>query len=270
MAEGPPPYRPSHGPTPVGLVPASLEDLNPFAHLDAPSWCFATSPNTGGSDGTRVWGPQSPFFTVDIHGDGMKQRLAEALDSLGLSNDVHRPPTAEQRDEARRLLRHDSNVDKQMVLLNTNRAVAENIMAKANYAVNRGTRKNINDKNDQHLFSPRHRDGGLSVATAGALALLEQRTEAFPTSRPRTEWWGHASKGPACRTNSDAEPFVRKGRNVFHGFVVASASVACAGRNLPHHQRTGQFLGHGVSQRTPPKWQGSPRHCGENPRRIRN
>ena len=240
--------------TPVGLVPASLEDLNPFAHLDAPSWVLRHQPEHGwvGRELERLGLHNRPFSTVDIHGDGMKQRLAEALDSLGLSNDVHRPPTAEQRDEARRLLRHDQGVDKQMVLLNTNRAVAENIMAKANYVVNReGRVKNINDENDQHLFSPRLRDGGLSVATAGALALLEQRTEALPTSRPRTEWWGHASKGPALVVvNSDAEPFVRKGRNVFHGFVVACDPWLAPGETCLITNEQGQFLGHGVSQCT--------------------
>ena len=109
MAEGPPPIVQAMVLTPVGLVPASLEDLNPFAHLDAPSWVLRHQPEHGwvGRELERLGLHNRPFSTVDIHGDGMKQRLAEALDSLGLSNDVHRPPTAEQRDEARRLLRHD-------------------------------------------------------------------------------------------------------------------------------------------------------------------
>ena len=254
MAQSSPSRRPSHGADAGWLGPRFLEDLNPFAHLDAPSWVLRHRPEQGwvGRELERLGLHKVPFATVDIHGDGMKQRLGEALESLGLSNDVHQAATHEQRDEARRLLRHDQGVDKQMVLLNTDRGVAEKIMANATYVVNReGRVKNINDENGQHLFSPRLRDGGFSVATAGALALLEQRTEPLPTSLPRTEWWGNASKGPAIVVaSSDAEPFVRKGRNVFHGFVVACDPWLAPGETCLITNEQGQFLGHGVSQCT--------------------
>ena len=182
----------------------------------------------------------------------MKQRLAGALEELGLSNEVHQPISDEHREQARASLRTDQGVDKLSVLLNVDRPSAECVMNGTTFVVNReGRMKNINDANGVHLFSPRLRDGGLSMATAGAQALLETRTEPLPTSLPRTEWWGHGSKGPAVVVvDQDAEPFVRKGRNVFHGFVLACDPWLAPGEACIITNEHGNFLGHGVSQCT--------------------
>ena len=240
--------------TPLGLVPASLEDLNPFAHLDAPAWVLRHAPEHDWirRELDRLGLHNGSFATVDVHGDGMKQRLASALESLGLSNNVHQPVSVEERDQARAALRHHQGVDKQCVLLNLDRNAAEQVMNGAGYVVNReGRMKNINDAEGTHLFSPRLRDGGLSMATAGARALLEARTEPLPTTLPRTEWWGHVGKGPALVVvDEDAEPFVRKGRNVFHGFVLACDPWLAPGEACLITNREGKFLGHGVSQCT--------------------
>ncbi|MAH41390.1 MAG: hypothetical protein CMO41_03985, partial [Verrucomicrobiales bacterium] len=195
--------------TPLGLVPVSLEDLNPFAHLDAPTWVLRHQPEHDWirRELTRLGLHSQPFATVDVNGDGMKQRLASALETLGLSHEVHQPISADQREQARASLRHEQGVDKQCVMLNLDRPSAEQVMKGATFVVNReGRMKNINDADGAHLFSPRLRDGGFSLATAGAHALLEVRTEPLPTSLPRTEWWGHGSKGPALVVvNEDAE-----------------------------------------------------------------
>jgi 7-cyano-7-deazaguanine tRNA-ribosyltransferase len=240
--------------TPLGLVPVSLEDLNPFAHLDAPLWVLRHQPEPDWirRELTRLGLHSQPFATVDVHGDGMKQRLASALETLGLSNEVHQPISTEQREQARSSLRHDQGVDKQCVMLNLSRTTAEEVMEGATYVVNReGRMKNINDAKGAHLFSPRLRDGGFSLATAGARALLEARSEPLPTSVPRTEWWGHGSKGPALVVVSeDAEPFVRKGRNVFHGFVKACDPWLAPGEACIITNEQGSLLGHGVSQCT--------------------
>ena len=240
--------------TPLGLVPASLEDLNPFAHLDAPAWVLRHQPEHDWirRELDRLGLHGQAFATVDVHGDGMKQRLAGALEELGLSNEVHQPISDEQREQARASLRTDQGVDKLSVLLNVDRPSAERVMNATTFVVNReGRMKNINDADGVHLFSPRLRDGGLSMATAGAQALLETRTEPLPTSLPRTEWWGHGSKGPAVVVvDQDAEPFVRKGRNVFHGFVLACDPWLAPGEACIITNEHGNFLGHGVSQCT--------------------
>ena len=240
--------------TPLGLVPVSLEDLNPFAHLDAPTWVLRHQPEHDWirRELTRLGLHSQPFATVDVNGDGMKQRLASALETLGLSHEVHQPISADQREQARASLRHEQGVDKQCVMLNLGRTSAEQVMKGATFVVNReGRMKNINDADGAHLFSPRLRDGGFSLATAGANALLEVRTEPLPTSLPRTEWWGHGSKGPALVVvNEDAEPFVRKGRNVFHGFVKACDPWLAPGEACIITNEEGSLLGHGVSQCT--------------------
>ena len=240
--------------TPLGLVPVSLEDLNPFAHLDAPTWVLRHQPEHDWirRELTRLGLHSQPFATVDVNGDGMKQRLASALETLGLSHEVHQPISADLREQARASLRHEQGVDKQCVMLNLGRTSAEQVMKGATFVVNReGRMKNINDADGAHLFSPRLRDGGFSLATAGANALLEVRTEPLPTSLPRTEWWGHGSKGPALVVvNEDAEPFVRKGRNVFHGFVKACDPWLAPGEACIITNEEGSLLGHGVSQCT--------------------
>ena len=240
--------------SPLGLVPAALEDLNPFAHLDAPGWVLRHEPEPAWiqSELQRLGLSTDAVATVDVAGDGMKQRLAEALDSLALPHDVHQPLTEADRNGARNSLRCEQAVSKQMVLLNTSRQVGEAVITDCTFVVNReGRVKNVNDHEGQHLYSPRLRDGGMSVATAGAHALLQQRTTPLPTSIPTTAWWGHASLGPAVVVvNSDADPFVRKGRNVFHGFVLACDPWLAPGETCLVTDESGALLGHGVAQCT--------------------
>ena len=240
--------------SPLGLVPASLEDLNPFAHLDAPGWVLRHEPEPAWiqSELQRLGLSTDAIATVDVAGDGMKQRLAEALKSLALPHDVHQPLTEADRNGARNSLRCEQAVSKQMVLLNTSRQVGEAVITDCTFVVNReGRVKNVNDHEGQHLYSPRLRDGGMSVATAGAHALLQQRTTPLPTSIPSTAWWGHASLGPAVVVvNSDADPFVRKGRNVFHGFVLACDPWLAPGETCLVTDESGALLGHGVAECT--------------------
>ena len=70
--------------TPLGLIPASLEDLNPFAHLDAPPWVLRHEPEAAWIERElqRLGMNGVPFATVDVAGDGLKQRLAASLTTL--------------------------------------------------------------------------------------------------------------------------------------------------------------------------------------------
>ena len=240
--------------TPLGIVPASLEDLNPFAHLDAPQWVLRHPPQSEwvATELQRLGLVDVPFATVDVAGDGMKQRLLEALASLELPNHVHEPITPEQREHAQQTLRVAQAVDKQMVLLNTSRETASATAKDGQFVVNReGRVKNINDADGQHLFSPRLRDGGLSLANAGAKALFAQRQAPLPNTLASTAWWGNAAQGPpVVVVNEDAEPFVRKGRNVFHGFVLACDPWLTPGEACLIVNQEGDLLGHGLSQCT--------------------
>jgi 7-cyano-7-deazaguanine tRNA-ribosyltransferase len=239
--------------SPLGLLPVALEDLHPFAHLDAPEWVLRHEPEEAWiTTELQRLGLSTAFVTVDVAGDGMKVRLAQAMGTLGLPDDVHEMLTPDERSEARRHLRVEQAVSKQMVLLNVARSTAEAVTAGCTFVVNReGRVKNVNDMNGVHLFSPRLRDGGMSMATAGAEALFNERTEPLPSKVSQTEWRGNASMGPAVVVvDQDAEPYVRKGRNVFHGFVLACDAWLSPGEPCLIANAQGEFLGHGVAQCT--------------------
>ncbi len=240
--------------TPLGLVPAALEDLNPFAHLDAPPWVLRHEPEAAWitNELQRLGLDGLPHATVDVGGDGMKQRLATALATLQLSNEVHQPLSEEEAQKALQAVRLEQGMSKQMVLLNTSRAVATKVLEGCTFVTNReGRVKNINDAEGTHLYSPRLRDGGLSLANAGALALLGARWSPLPTTCLPTDWRGSAGDGPAVVVvDDDAVPFVRKGRNVFHGFVRACDPWLNPGEACLITDLNGTLLGHGVAQCT--------------------
>ena len=241
--------------TPVGLVPISLEDLNPFAHIDAPSWVLQHRPEGLWiqRELERLGLHECTFATVNVASDGMKLRLEEALEQLEIGNhDVHASVDREDVESARHQLRIDQAVDKQMVLLNLNRTQAERLIEGCSFVVNReGRVKNVNGREGLHLLSPRLRDGGISLTNHGAQRILDVRTEPLPTSLPDTVWWGSAGKGPAVVVvSADAEPFVRKGRNVFHGFVAACDGWLAPGEACLITDEKGALLGHGLAQCT--------------------
>jgi archaeosine-15-forming tRNA-guanine transglycosylase len=235
-------------------VPAALEDLNPFAHLDAPQWVLRHEPEEAwiASELQRLGLSGTPVSTVDVNGPGLKQRLADALAACEQPHDVHQTLERELHEQALSALRNEQVVAKQMVLLNTTREVASSVANGCTYVTNReGRVKNVNRADGQHLYSPRLRDGGMSLANAGAQALLESRNAPLPTSLPPTEWRGSAGNGPAVVVvDDDAEPFVRKGRNVFHGFVLACDPWLLPGEPCLVVNKTGTLLGHGTAQCT--------------------
>jgi 7-cyano-7-deazaguanine tRNA-ribosyltransferase len=242
--------------TPLGVVPAALEDLNPFAHLDAPSWVLQHEPEPSWLDTemARLGLVGVPWATVNLVGDGVKHRLAEALAHLGHGEEpsVHLPLSDDERTAAMAGIRHEQGQAKLMVMHNTDRATATALMEGTTFIVNReGRIKNINGPDGVHRFSPRLRDGGLSLSTAGAAALFAQRNDPLPSSMPSSEWLTSAHRGPAVVVvNEDAEPFVRKGRNVFHGFIQACDAWLNPGEACIMVSANGTFLGHGVAQCT--------------------
>ncbi len=240
--------------SPLGLVPAALEDLNPFAHLDAPQWVLRHEPEPAwmASELMRLGLTGQPVSTVDVNGPGLKQRLSEALLAADQEADVHRGLSGEHQTQARHALRVEQVVAKQMVLLNTSRNVAASIASECTFVTNReGRVKNVNNADGLHLFSPRLRDGGMSLANGGATALLKARTEAVPSTVSAAEWRGHAHSGPAVVVvDTDAEPFVRKGRNVFHGFVIGCDPWLSPGEACLIVNQNDTLLGHGIAQCT--------------------
>ena len=91
------------------------------------------------------------------------------------------------------------------------------------FVVNKyGRIKNVLSANGQHLASFRLGDGGISLNNSGAIELFARRRKPLPNGFSKTAIVYSGEGLAVVVVDDDAEPFVRKGRNVFHGFVVGS------------------------------------------------
>ena len=71
-----------------------------------------------------------------------------------------------------------------------------------------GRIRNVFDSEGTHILSPRLEDGGITLTINGARKLFEFSKLGI-------------CKIPLVKINNDAIPFVRKGRNVMHGFILS-------------------------------------------------
>jgi 7-cyano-7-deazaguanine tRNA-ribosyltransferase len=119
--------------------------------------------------------------------------------------------------------------DKICYFLDVDRELAEQIMADCTFVYSKTHRvRNVHASDGQHLFSPRLRDGGLSLTLEGARRL-------------------HGSGMPTVVVDDDSIPFTRKGRNVMHGFIAEIKGELNPGLPCLLEAQDGTFLGHGVS-----------------------
>ena len=104
---------------------------------------------------------------------------------------------------------------------------------------------------DKHLASFRLGDGGLSLNNDGAIELYSHRRRQLPTGFSEPEIFGYCGEGLALVVvDDDAEPFIRQGRNVFHGFVIACDPWLRPNEACLIVNQNGELLGHGTSQCT--------------------
>ena len=149
--------------------------------------------------------------------------------------------SVEERDRARHALRTSQGIDKLMVLLNMSREHAtlrHHRFGHARREPRRACEEHQRRPRRRHLFSPRLRDGGLSLANAGAAApsLNAVSTRSRKSLRPRA-WRGTASKGPpVVVVDEDAAPYVRKGRNVVPWIRLGLRPLACSRGGVPRHR----------------------------------
>jgi len=245
--------------TPIGLLPYSLEDLNPFTHIDGPQWLWRRRPNPllirqelehYGMDGRRI-------ILVDLLGDGIQSRAMTGLHQAGVLDGVTDSDASEHvlepenRTKAKEVLQRRHVGDKMVLLLNLERQWVNELLKDSTCVVNRlGRVKNAILSDGTHIVSPRLTDGGLSLTDGGAIAVHSARIAALPTGFDQSSD-SHISKGPAwVVVNEDAEPFVRQGRNVFHGFIVACDEWISPGKTCLLVNPAGELLGHGVSNGT--------------------
>ena len=243
--------------TPLGLLPYSMEDLNPFSHVTGPDWIWRRKPDLAWMrrELERFELGDRRIILCDLEGDGIQARCMEALVEAGVIKTITDEDASEiPLDSDGRIIatnkvrcRHVS--DKMTVLLNVEYGLARELMQDASFIINRhGRIKNTMSSSGKHILSPRLNDGGISLTDDGAVELHSHRRREVPSKFETTQAWNYIGEGPAwVVVNDDSEPFVRKGRNVFHGFVLASDPWIKPGRTCLIVNKKGQLLGHGIS-----------------------
>jgi archaeosine-15-forming tRNA-guanine transglycosylase len=178
---------------------------------------------------------------------------AGVLDESTDADASAQPLEKEQRDEAKIRIQRRHVADKMVLLLNLKQDIVQTLLKDSTFVVNRlGRVKNAMLSNGTHIVSPRLTDGGLSLTDGGAIVVHGHRDSPIPLGFEKIEGESHFSKGPAwVVVNEDAEPFVRQGRNVFHGFILACDSWISPGDTCLLVNQKGELIGHGISQCTP-------------------
>jgi 7-cyano-7-deazaguanine tRNA-ribosyltransferase len=229
--------------TPIGLLPYSLEDINPHAHLS-----HLISERRGfdeafieeelialGLDGF------SRNIIFHIEEEREMQELLDAMLQAKMPGEIDLS-ALENKDTLRAVeewMKTWSAVDKLSLFAKVSPDDSWPALKGAKMVMSRtGRVKNILTHNGHHIASPRLTDGGLSLTLEGA------------------KWIHSLSKtndgkvsGPArVIVDSDAEPFVRQGRNVFHGFCIDADPTLSAGQACLIVNVDDELIGHGISQ----------------------
>ena len=126
------------------------------------------------------------------------------------------------------------------------------LTAQTEFVINRqGRIKNVLTSSGKHLASFRLGDGGLSLNNDGAIELHSHRRRELPKAFTELEIFGYTGEGLAwVVVDDDAEPFIRQGRNVFHGFVISCDPWVRPNEACLIVNGKGELLGHGISQCT--------------------
>jgi len=229
--------------TPIGIVPFSLEDLNPWAHVEGPSW---------------MWNSQADHIKIqlDLEKFGLGNRRVITID-ISDTEDLHNrvfetleiQPT-EKDSEAKKIRQI---IDKLCVLYNVKYSDATELVKDSTFVMSRtGRIRNVIDSEGIHLFSPRLAEGGLSLTIGGAKKLHSLREDPIPSGFSTRINKDYTGKGLAwIVVDSDAEPFVRQGRNVMHGFVKACDGWTRPGETVIIVNENSELLAIGRSQSTP-------------------
>ena len=233
--------------TPIGIIPWNLEDLNPWAHVEGPDWLWNSKP-----DFVKV---QNELESFGIH--DRKLIPIDISDTEDLHNRVFELLGIEPTDREPDHKKENQIVDKLCVLCNVKQTDAISIIEGSTFVMSRTCRiRNVINSEGEHLFSPRLAEGGISLTVSGAKKLHQLRTEKIPSGFDSSGLNQHVGKGPAwVVVDSDAEPFVKDGRNVMHGFVTACDEWTRPGEIVLIVNSSGELLAFGRSQSTPAEFE---------------
>lgn len=213
--------------TPLGIIPYTLEDLNPFAHFTGPRhiWTFEeeTLDHDDWASLTRIDGRTS------------------AKDGLALLASIFEPAAEEDRPTSESVTRYLDTVkvrDKLLLFTGLASGTADAWLDGCTFVKSStGRVKNVIDREGRHILSPRLNDGGLSLTIKGARFLLEHVEH------------GHCTI-PVLIMDEDSTPFIRDGRNAMHGFISEVRGVLIPGFPCLLESPDGELIGHGISRCT--------------------
>jgi archaeosine-15-forming tRNA-guanine transglycosylase len=242
--------------TPIGLMPYSLEDVNPFTHVVGPEWIWRTRPDLSliRDDLDRFSMGDRRIITLDLKGDQLVDRAFSKLIDLGVIDQSCLETAIDSIDfeNSQLQLRRRKAADKFALFFNIQSELSHEMTSQSKFVINRqGRIKNVLSGSDKHLASFRLGDGGLSLNNDGAVELYSHRRRQLPTGFCDSEIFAYCGEGLALVVvDEDAEPFIRQGRNVFHGFVTACDPWLRPNEACLIVNSKGELLGHGVSQCT--------------------
>lgn len=242
--------------TPIGLMPYSLEDVNPFAHVVGPDWIWRTRPDLSliRDDLDRFSMGDRRIITLDLKGDQLVNRAFSKLIEMGVIDQscMEKAIDSIEFENSQLQLRRRKAADKFALFFNIQSELSHEMTSQSKFVINRqGRIKNVLSGSDKHLASFRLGDGGLSLNNDGAIELYSHRRRQLPTGFSESEIFAYCGEGLALVVvDEDAEPFIRQGRNVFHGFVTACDPWLRPNEACLIVNSKGELLGHGVSQCT--------------------
>ena len=246
--------------TPIGLVPYTLEDLNPFCHIEGPDWIWKNRiDNVKIAQELEQLGLSGrSIIPINLGSEAFETEIFKCLSKLELDENLElvegqiTVTNQELFNHSQLNLNRLKAADKFSVLFNVNQDIAVEMTSSVEFVVNKyGRIKNILSASGKHLASFRLGDGGMSLSNAGAIELFARRRRPIPRVFSKTAISPYCGEGLAVVVvDNDSEPFVRKGRNVFHGFTIASDPWLRPGEPCLICNQLGQLIGHGVSTST--------------------
>ena len=236
--------------TPIGLLPYSLEDLNPFGQVDGPTWLWKRrlNPVLLREETKRLHIDADRILILDIGQDALIQQASDLLMKHGI---LQQPIQVDDNELSllRDKLRRRQVLDKLAVLMNVDYGAAAALIDSCTYVIGgTGRVKNVIDQHGNHILSPRLTDGGLSVTDLGAKVIHDHRSISVSEKGKYSPYDGLGDGPPVLVVEQDAVEFVLRGRNVFHGFIIKCDSWLKAGQTCFIVDEQGTLIGHGISQ----------------------
>jgi 7-cyano-7-deazaguanine tRNA-ribosyltransferase len=251
--------------TPIGVIPYQLEDLNPFAHIVGPQQLW-TVPEKALEDSENddfvgedfensLIGqlqavhdlPSSDVivYHIDDEEEWLQEQLTELVGPASTDGDGEGGNLASIRKYFQRWAIRDK------IALFTGIETSELELAAVapdfEFVMSRTDRINNILLDGVHLFSQRLTDGGLSLTVEGA-KWLHSRRRTIPVEGADEGDDSYFVGMPEVVVDSDAEPFIRAGRNVMHGFIVATEGFPQSGMPCLVVNEAGELLAHGMAR----------------------